>query len=171
MCTKKGTSSYRKVIIAVLRKTFCSRQTKRQTFIKIFFNETVKNRISLPNLSFENFFEMFQSTLDYFAPYNQKKIKYNNNDGIALLWQKTKKRNHVKVHNKFNKSRTSVNLQNYREQRNKCTKVLRNAKQQYFNNLNSKILRTPKNSGKLWNLSTLIKLKPLTQSSSTKILE
>ena len=42
----------------------------------------------------------------------------------------------LKLRNKFNKSRTGVNLQNYRKQRNKCTKVLRNAKQQYFNNLN-----------------------------------
>ena len=56
-----------------------------KTFIKIFFNETVKNGISLPNLSFEKIFEIFQSTLDYFAPYNQKKIKYNNNDEITLL--------------------------------------------------------------------------------------
>ena len=29
-------------------------------------------------------------------------------------------------------------MQNYRKQRNKCAKVLRNTKQQYFNNLNSK---------------------------------
>ena len=29
-----------------------------------------------------------------------------------------------------------MTLQNYRKQRNTCTKVLRNAKQQYFNNLN-----------------------------------
>ena len=43
-----------------------------------------------------------------------------------------------KLRNKFNNSRTRVNLQNYRKQRNKCTKVLRNAKQQYFNNLNCK---------------------------------
>ena len=43
-----------------------------------------------------------------------------------------------KLCNEFNKSRNSVNLQNCRKQRNKCTKVLRKEKQQYFNNLNSK---------------------------------
>ena len=43
----------------------------------------------------------------------------------------------LKLRNKLNKSRTSVNLQNYRKQRNKYIKVLRNAKQQYFHNLNS----------------------------------
>ena len=40
-----------------------------------------------------------------------------------------------KVRNKFNKSLTSVNLRNYKMQRNKFTKILRNTKQQYFNNL------------------------------------
>ena len=43
-----------------------------------------------------------------------------------------------KLRNKLNKSRICVNLQNYRKQRTKCIKVLRNSKQQYFNNLNSK---------------------------------
>ena len=49
-----------------------------------------------------------------------------------------------KLRNKFNKPHTSVNLQNYKKQRNKCTKVLRNAKQQYFNNLSSKSLTDTK---------------------------
>ena len=49
-----------------------------------------------------------------------------------------------KLRNKLNKSRTSVNLQNYRKQRNKCTKALRNAKQQYFNNLNSRSIMDTK---------------------------
>ena len=73
--------------------------------------------------------------LDFFAPYEQKKLHNNNNPFM------TKRRGkqimvRLKLRNKFNKSRTGVNLQNYRKQRNKCTKVLRNAKQQYFNNLN-----------------------------------
>ena len=52
-----------------------------------------------------------------------------------------------KLGNKFNKSRANVNLQSCRKQRNKCTKVLRNAKQQSFNNLNSKRIRDTK---KFW---------------------
>ena len=45
---------------------------------------------------------------------------------------------------KFNKSCICVNLQNYRKQSNKCTKPLRKAKQQYFNNLNSKSITDAK---------------------------
>ena len=43
----------------------------------------------------------------------------------------------LKLRNKFNKSRTSANLQNYKKQRNKITQILRNSKHQYMNNLNS----------------------------------
>ena len=48
-----------------------------------------------------------------------------------------------KLGTKFNKSRTCVNLQNYRRQRNKCIKVLKNAKLQYF--LSSKSITDTKN--------------------------
>ena len=37
------------------------------------FNETLKNRVFRPNLSSEVFFETYQSTLDFFAPYKQTK--------------------------------------------------------------------------------------------------
>ena len=62
------------------------------------------------------------------------------------------------MRNKFNKSRTCVNLQNYRKQRNKCTKVLRNTKQQYFNSLNSKSITDTR---KFWNT-----VKPLFTNKS-----
>ena len=52
-----------------------------------------------------------------------------------------------KLRNKLNESRTSINLQNYKKQRNKCIKVLRNAKQQHFNNLNSKSIT---DTNKFW---------------------
>ena len=64
----------------------------------------------------------------------------------------------LKLRNKFNKSPTCVNLQNYRKQRNKCTKVLRKAKQQYFNNLNSKSITDTK---KFWKT-----VKPLFSNKS-----
>ena len=52
-----------------------------------------------------------------------------------------------KLRNKLNESRTSINLQNYKKQRNKCINVLRNAKQQHFNNLNSKSIT---DTNKFW---------------------
>ena len=70
-----GISDHYKMIISVLWKTFDKGKTKTlfyrcyKNFDQDSFNETLKNRISLPNLPFENFFEIFQSTLDSFAVY------------------------------------------------------------------------------------------------------
>ena len=52
-----------------------------------------------------------------------------------------------KLRNKFSKSHTSVNLQSYKKQWNKFSKVLRKAKQKYLNNLNSKSITGTK---KFW---------------------
>ena len=41
------------------------------------FNETLKTRVSLPNLSIGKFFEIFHSQI-FFAPYKQKNIRHKN---------------------------------------------------------------------------------------------
>ena len=68
----------------------------------------------------------YESKLHFFAPSKQKKVRYNSN---CLMTRKLIEEIMIrsKLRNKFNKSRTSVNLENYKKQRNKCTKVLRNA--------------------------------------------
>ena len=68
------------MIISVIRKTFTRGKPKTvfyrcyRNFDEDSFNETLNSRISLTNLSFETFFELFQSTLNFFAPY---KFKFN----------------------------------------------------------------------------------------------
>ena len=64
---KKGIRDHHKMIILVLIKVFyhC-----HKNFDQDSFNKTLKNRIFLPNLSFEFFFfcfEIFQSNLDSFT--------------------------------------------------------------------------------------------------------
>ena len=74
-----GISDHRKMMMSVLRKTFAKGKPKTvfyrcyKNFDQDSFNKTLKNRISLPNLSFENFFEIFQPTLDFFVLINKKK--------------------------------------------------------------------------------------------------
>ena len=63
-----------------------------------------------------------------------------------------------KLRNKFNKSQTCVNFQNDSKQRNKSTKVLRKANQQYFHNWHSKSTTDTKRSWKA--------LKPLVSYKS-----
>ena len=119
-----GISDLRKMIISVLRKTFAKGKPKTvfyhcyKNFDQDSLNETLNSRISLPNLSFEKVFEILPSTLDFFGPYRQKKIRYNNNPFMTK-----RLRNEImirsKLRNKFNKSCTCINWQNYRKQRNK----------------------------------------------------
>ena len=51
---------------------------------------------------FQNLLEIFQSTLDFFAPYKQKKIRYNNN---PFMTKRMRKEIIIrsKLRNKFNK--------------------------------------------------------------------
>ena len=64
-----GILDHHKMIMSVLRKTFAKGKPKTvfyrcyKNFDQDSFNETLKNGMSLPNLSFENFFEIFQSSL------------------------------------------------------------------------------------------------------------
>ena len=77
-----GISGNHKMIILLLRKTFAEGKSKTVSYrcYKHFdqdsFNETLKNRISSSTLSFEKFMGVFQSTLDSFAPYKQKRLWY-----------------------------------------------------------------------------------------------
>ena len=119
-------SDHHTMIILVLNKKtvfYCC----YKHFDQDSFNKTLENRISVPNLSFEKFFEIFQSTFSYFAPYKQKDIRYNNN---PFMTKRLRKEIMIrsKLRNKFNKPRTGVNLQNDKKQRNKCPKALRKAK-------------------------------------------
>ena len=71
-----GISDLDKIIFSVLRKTFAIKANQK-LFSKVFkmyqnsFNKAFQNKISQPDLSFEQFLGMFQSTLDAFAPYKQ----------------------------------------------------------------------------------------------------
>ena len=79
-----GPSDHHKMVYSFLRKTFAKGKPKTicyrcfKNFQQNKFNEEMKKRIS-NNLSFEAFLEIFQSTLDRFAPSKHDKVWYNNN--------------------------------------------------------------------------------------------
>ena len=67
------------MINSVLRKIFAKGKLKTvsyycyKNFDQDSFNETLKNRISLPNLAFEKFFEIFQSRQIFLLLINKEK--------------------------------------------------------------------------------------------------
>ena len=74
-----GISDHQKMIFSVLRKTFAKRKAKTvfyrcgKKYDKNSFNIAIQNKISEPDLSFEEFLEIFQSTLNAFAPLSKKR--------------------------------------------------------------------------------------------------
>ena len=96
-------------------------------------------------------------TFDRFAPYKQKKVRYNNN---PFMTKQLRKEIMVrsKLRNEFNKSRTSENWKKYKQQRNKCLSILKGTKTNYFNNLNPKVITDNK---KFWSA-----VKPLFSDKS-----
>ena len=73
-----GLLDHHKMVHSFLRKIFAKVKPKTiydrcfKNFEQNKFNEELKKRISI-DLSFEAFLEIFQSTLDRFAPYKPKK--------------------------------------------------------------------------------------------------
>ena len=73
------------MIFSVSRKTFPKGKPETvfyccyKKYDENSFNKALQNKISKPDLSFEKLREIFQSTLDTFASYKQKKIRTNKN--------------------------------------------------------------------------------------------
>ena len=128
-----GILDHHKMVFSVLRKTFAKGIPKTVLYRSYkkydpnSFNKALQNKISQSVLSFEEFIEIFQPTLDAFAPYKQKKIGHNKNPFVTKSLRK-EIMVRSKLRNKFNKSFISVNRQNYKKQRNKCVKALKHAK-------------------------------------------
>lgn len=80
-----GISDHYKTIFSVLIKTF-AKSKRKIVFYRCYkkhdqnsFKEAIQNKMLIPNLSFEQLHEIFWTTLDAFASYMQKKIRYKNN--------------------------------------------------------------------------------------------
>ena len=122
------------MIISVLRKTFAKGKPKAVFYLcninfdQDSFNKTLKKELATSPHYLTCHLKFF---LRYFSPHKifllliNKKIRYNYN---SFMIKRLRKEIMIrsKLCHKFNKSHSCVNLQNYRKQRNKCTKVLRN---------------------------------------------
>ena len=91
--------------------------------VTTFYKKLSQNAYGTSKISF---LEIFQSSLDRFAPYKYKKVRYNNNP--VMTEQLTKEMMvRSKQRNDFNKSQTSENWKKYKQQRNKCLSILKGA--------------------------------------------
>ena len=90
-------------------------------------NSYLESKMSECPNSFENFFQIFQNTVQLFAPLKKKYIRHENKTFMSKSLRKATM-THSKLRNEHNKNMT--------QEKNDCVKILRNLKKEYLSNLN-----------------------------------
>ena len=98
-------------------------------------NSYLESKMSECPHSFENFFQIFQNTVQLFAPLKKKYIRHENKTFMSKSLRKATM-THSKLRNEHNKNMTQENWINFEKERNDCVKILRNLKKEYLSNLN-----------------------------------
>ena len=105
-----------------------------------------------------------ETVLNRHAPLKKKYVRANNGPFMTKALRKAIMLR-TQLQNKYNKERTQSNLNTFRKQRNKCVKLLRKAKFEYYKNLN---LRDISDNWKFWKtVKPLFSDKVQTSSSIT----
>ena len=156
-----GLSDFHKMTVTVLKTFF---QKKEPTLIKYrdykhFDNNTFRHELKdellkyqINEITYDEFKGIFTTTLSKHAPVKEKLVRANN----APFMNKTLAKSVMirsRLRNKFNKNPTVENETAYKIQRNLCVKLFRNAKKEYYGNLDHCILSDNK---KFWEV-----MKPL----------
>ena len=156
-----GLSDFHKMTVTVLKTFF---QKKAPTLIKYrdykdfdsnAFRNALKNELlmyQMNEITYDEFKDVFMNTLSKHAPVKEKLVRANN----APFMNKTLAKSVMirsRLRNKFNKNPTVENETAYKIQRNLCVKLFRNAKKEYYGNLDHSILSDNK---KFWEV-----MKPL----------
>ena len=95
---------------------------------------------------YSGFHENFTSLLYKSVPIKNKILRHNNNPYMTKTLRKAIMLR-SKLKNKHNKTRSTENWDNYKQQRNFCVNLLLNTKRSYFGNLN---LKNISDNSKLW---------------------
>ena len=85
-------------------------------------------------LSYRQFEEAFNEVVEKHAPMKKKFVRENHAPFMTKSLRKAIMLR-SKLRNRYNKSRTSENLNNYHKQRNLCVKLLKSAKNEYYNKI------------------------------------
>ena len=165
-----GISDFHKMVITVM-KVYSEKQEPIKVKYRSFknfnlfeFNDELKNALELydkPQMNYDDFKEIFMTTLEKHAPSKTKILRGNN---APFMSKKLSKEimHRSKLKNNYNKNPSEENRTLYKKQRNFCVNLLKREKKSYYNNLDLKILQDNK---KFWK-----KVKPLF-SGKTKVLE
>ena len=143
-----GLSDFHSMIVTIVKSNFIKRGPRKITYRDYSKFDPSKFKEDLGKESFRNSsclkkFEVFNAivtgVLDIHAPI--KKISVRANDG-PLMTKALRKAimNRTRLRNIYCKDRTVDNLEAFKKQRNKCVKILRHAKNDFFKGLDIKKL-------------------------------
>ena len=135
-----GLSDFHVMILSILKGDFIKRGPKIITYrdYKQFDIPSFRSEISNPQIlncrDYGNIDILVKSLLNKYAPIKRKYVRAN--DGPFTTKELRKAIMHrSKLKNTYNKNKNDESHKAYKRQRNRCVKLLRNAKNSYFRNI------------------------------------
>ena len=135
-----GLSDFHVMILSILKGDFIKRGPKIITYrdYKQFDIPSFRSEISNPQIlncrDYGNIDILVKTLLNKYAPIKRKYVRAN--DGPFMTKELLKAIMHrSKLKNTYNKNKSDEDHKAYKRQRNRCVKLLRNAKNSYFRNI------------------------------------
>ena len=151
-----GISDHHKMIFSILKHTFaeepprtiCFRNLKN--FDRIAFNSYLESKMADCTNFYEKFLQVFYDTAQLFAPLKKKIIRCNNKTFMTKRLRKVIM-TCSKLGKKYKKKKDTRIWINFKNQRSKCDKILRNVKKEYLSDLNIKGVADRREFGQQFN--------------------
>ena len=143
-----GLSDHHRMTVTVL-KSFFQKQPRisikyrdYKYMDKALFQMGLKDKLNYmaaTEMTYEIFESIFMEELDKHAPMKEKYVRANNAPFMTKVLSKAIM-NRSRLRNKYLKTPTITNKNNYNKQRNYCVNLLRRVKKEYYNNLDEKTI-------------------------------
>ena len=159
-----GFSDFHSMIVTILKGGFVKRGPKIIMYrdykkfdvntFRLAFKESL-NEINTRGTNFSEFNERVETMLNEHAPIKKKYIRAND---VPFMTKALRKAIYTRtiLRNRYNKNRTRENWNAFKRQHNKCVKILRQAKIDYYKNFYVKCLT---DNRKFWKQSSHYFLK------------
>ena len=169
-------SDHHKMIVTVL-KVYMKKngpiiipyRTYKSFCVNAFKDDLKKNlEIFQKEMKYDDFKDIFMSTLNYHAPNRKKTVRGNQAPFVSKSLSKAIM-HRSKLKNRYNKTPNESNKNSYKKQRNFCVNLLRKEKKKFYENLDLKVLE---DNRKFWqNIRPLFSEKNKTSTNNIIIVE
>ena len=169
-----GLSDFHSMIVTILKGGFVKRGPKiiiyrhYKKFDENSFRRALKESLNeMDTTNFSEFNNRVETVLNEHAPMKKKCIRANDDPFMTKALRKAIF-TRTKLRNRYNSNRTLENWNAFKRQRNKCVKILRQAKINYYKNLDMKCLT---DNRKFWKTVKPLFSEKIKASSKINLLE